>query len=216
MTGDKNMLSNITYSNGGSVTFGDNSKGYIIGKADVSNVGTSDLPLISNVLLVKNLKHNLLSISQLCDKGFKISFFENKCSIFDKNQNLIFEGNRDRNIYVLNMKINHNSDMCLIANENDPWLWHKRFCHINFKTINKLSKNDLVRGLPKMNFKVNHIYDACQLGKLTKSSFKSKKVISTLQPLELLHMDLFGPTQVQSINHNRYVFVIVDNFSRYT
>ena len=67
-----------------------------------------------------------------------------------------------------------------------------------------------------MNFKIDHICDACQLGKLTKSSFKSKKFISTLQPLELLHMDLFGPTQVQSINHNRYVFVIVDDFSRYT
>ena len=126
MTGDKSMLTNITYSDGGSVTFGDNSKGYIIGKGDVSNYGTSNLPLISNVLLVKNLKHNLLSISQLCDKGFKISFSENKCSISDQNQNLIFEGNRDRNIYILNMKINHNSDMCLIAKENDPWLWHKR------------------------------------------------------------------------------------------
>ena len=106
--------------------------------------------------------------------------------------------------------------MCLIAKENDPWLWHKRFCYINFKAIHKLSKNDLVKGLPKMNFKINHICDACQLGKLTKSSFKSKKVISTLQPLELLHMDLFGPTQVQSINNNKYVFVIVDDFFRYT
>ena len=74
MTGDKSMPANITYSDGGSVTFGDNSKGYIIGKGDVSNYGTSNLPLISNVLLVKNLKHNLLSISQLCDKGLKISF----------------------------------------------------------------------------------------------------------------------------------------------
>ena len=66
-----------------------------------------------------------------------------------------------------------------------------------------------------MKFKIDNICDACQLGKLTKSSFKSKKVISTTQPLELLHMDLFRPTQVQSINHNRYVFVIVDDFSRF-
>ena len=85
----------------------------------MSNNGISNLPLISNVLLVKNLEHNSLSISQLCDKGFKITFSENKCSIFDQNQNLIFEGNRDRNSYVLNMKINHNSDTCLIAKEND-------------------------------------------------------------------------------------------------
>ena len=66
MTGNKDMLTNIVYSNGGLVTFGDNSKGYVIGKGDVSNNG------ISNI--VKNLKLNLLSISQLCDKGFNISF----------------------------------------------------------------------------------------------------------------------------------------------
>ena len=66
-----------------------------------------------------------------------------------------------------------------------------------------------------MKFKIDNIFDAYQLGKLIKSSFKSKKIISTTQPLELLHMELFGPTHVQSINHNRYVFVIVDDFSRY-
>src|SRR5574338_721645 len=216
MTGNKEMLSNIIYSNGGSVTFRDNSKGYIIGKGDVGNDGTSNLPLITNLLLVKKLKHNLLSINQLCDKGFNITFLENKCNIFDKNYNSIFEGKRDKNIYILNMNVNNNSNLCLVAKENDSCLWHKRFCHINFNTINKLSKNKLVKGLPNIKFETNIFCDACKLGKLTKSSFKSKKVISTEQPLELLHMDLFGPTQVQSINHNRYVFVIVDDFSRYT
>ena len=88
----------------------------------------------------------------------------------------------------------------------------QRFCHININTINKLAKDKLVKGLPDMKFKIDNICNACQLGKLTKSSFKSKKIISTTQPLELLHMDLFGPTQVQSINHNRYVFVIIDDF----
>ena len=125
MTGDKDMLTNITYFDGGSVTFGDNSKGYIIGKGDVSNYDTSNLPFITNVSFVENLKHNLLNINQLCDKGFKITFSKNKCSIFDQNQNLVFEGYRDRNIYVLNMNINHNTSMCLLAKDNDPWLWHK-------------------------------------------------------------------------------------------
>lgn len=83
MTENKGMLTNIIYSDGGSVIFGDNFNGYVIGKGDVSNNGISNLPLIIDVLLVKNLKHNLLSISQLCNKGFNISFSENKCSIFD-------------------------------------------------------------------------------------------------------------------------------------
>jgi len=132
-------------------------------------------------------------------------FSENKCNILDQNKNLIFKSIKDRNIFILNMKINNNSDMYIIAEENDLWLWHKRFCHIHFKAINKFSKNKLVKGLPKMNFKVNNIYDACQLRKLTKSSLKTKKIISILQRLELLHLDLFGPMQTQSINHNIYV-----------
>ena len=69
MTGNPNMLNNIIYKDEGLVNFGDNSKGYVIG---IGNVGNSETPIITNVLLVKNLKHNLLSISQLCDKGYKI------------------------------------------------------------------------------------------------------------------------------------------------
>ena len=72
------------------------------------------------------------------------------------------------------MNFNQNSNMCLIAKENDPWIWHKRFCHINFKTIDKLAKNDLVRGLPNLSFKVDNLCDACQIGKLTKSSFSKR------------------------------------------
>ena len=67
-----------------------------------------------------------------------------------------------------------------------------------------------------MKFKDDNIYDACQLGKLKKSPFKLKNIISTSKPLELLHLDLFSPSQVQSINHNKYVFVVVDDYSRYT
>src|SRR5574338_547207 len=69
MTGNPDMLNNIIYKDGGLVNCGDNSKGYVI---SIGKVGNSKTPIITNVLLVKNLKHNLLSINQLCDKGHKI------------------------------------------------------------------------------------------------------------------------------------------------
>ena len=77
------------------------------------------------------------------------------------------------------MNINKNSNLRLTAKHDDPWLWHKRFCHINFKNISKLAKYELVRGLPKINYKVENLRDDCQIGKLKKSSFKSKNNIST-------------------------------------
>jgi len=84
------------------------------------------------------------------------------------------------------------------------------------KNIHRISHFDLVNGLPKINYRVNHFCDACQQGKMHKTSFKPKGIVSTSRPLELLHMDLFGPSRNESLNGNRYVFVIVDDFSRFT
>ena len=88
--------------------------------------------------------------------------------------------------------------------------------HYSIESICKLVKHDLVRGLPLSKVNDLSFCDACAKGKLSKSSFKSKEVISTSKPLELIHMDLFGPINVPSLSRKKYVFVIVDDFSRYT
>ena len=80
----------------------------------------------------------------------------------------------------------------------------------------KLSKLVLVKGLPVTKFVKDKICDACQLGKQNKSSFQKKKVVSTSRPLELLHMNLFGPIRTASLSGKLYAFVIVDDYSRYT
>jgi len=82
--------------------------------------------------------------------------------------------------------------------------------------LEKLSRLDLVINLPKLNFEKDHICDASQLGKQNRSSFKGKDVVSSSKPLQLLHMDLFGPTRTASIGGEKYAFVIVDDFSRFT
>ena len=82
-------------------------------------------------------------------------------------------------------------------------------------SLSKLIKKELVIDLPKLNFKKDRIYDACQLGKQIKVSFKSKNIILTSRPLELLYMDLFGPTKTTSLGKKYYGFVIIDDFSRF-
>ena len=84
------------------------------------------------------------------------------------------------------------------------------------KTLSKLVKNDLVIGLPKLKFDKDKICDACQFGKQVKNFFKSKNLVSTSRPLELLHVDLFGPMDVLSMGGKSYGFVIVDDYSRFT
>ena len=78
MTGDKSIFLSVETYEGGSVTFGDNMKGEIIAKG---KVGKSSSHAIDNVFLVENLKHNLRSISQFCDKGNFVNFTSEKCII---------------------------------------------------------------------------------------------------------------------------------------
>ena len=89
------------------------------------------------------------------------------------------------------------NNVCLMAKKKDEsWLWHKRFGHASMHVISKLCQNDLVVGLPKF-------CDTCVKGKHKKSFFKSKNCVFTSRPLQLLHIDLFGPTKqlVLVVNH---------------
>ena len=214
MTGDLSLLKNFTRKNGGRVTFGDNTKGKILGVGDVGN-GTS--PLIENVFLVDNLKHNLLSISQLCDKGYRVIFESSKCLIENVcNNEVVFFGDRSENVYTIDIEKLTCKNQCLSALNDDSWLWHRRLGHASMHLLSKLSKKEVVRGLPNLLFQKDKICDACQFGKQVRSSFKSILEISTTRPLQLLHMDLFGPSRTTSLGGKHYAFVIVDDFSRYT
>jgi len=91
--------------------------------------------LIENVLLVDGLKHDLLSISQLCDKGFRVMFDKKNCIIENASDGkVLFVGNRDENVYTIDLNDCPISDKCLSALQNDSWLWHRRLGHaLNFK-----------------------------------------------------------------------------------
>ncbi|XP_075109020.1 uncharacterized protein LOC142180827 [Nicotiana tabacum] len=117
---------------------------------------------------------------------------------------------------VKDWKLKHKIHICLTSISDDPWLWHRKLGHASMHLIEKLSKHELVIGLPKRNFSRNHICDACQIRKQTRNYFKNKDIVSASNPLQLLHMDLFGPTRTASIGGKRYAFVIVDDYSRFT
>ena len=213
MTGDISLFFDFVAKKKGFVTYGDNNKGAILGKGSVGNPSSTT---ISDVLLVEGLKHNLISISQLCDKGYKVSFSKDCCLIENSDKELVFKGLRVNNVYMLDLnEVSLTGAKCLVSMSEDSWLWHRRLAHVNFDLLNKIVSKDLVVGLPKIKFSKDHLCDACQMGKQTKISFKSKKIISTTKPLELLHMDIFGTSKIKSLGGNYYGFVIVDDFSRF-
>nr|GEU83735.1 retrovirus-related Pol polyprotein from transposon TNT 1-94 [Tanacetum cinerariifolium] len=77
------------------------------------------------------------------------------------------------------------------------------------------SSEELVKNLPKLKFD-RHFYDTCKIGKQAHASHKAKNIVLNTRCLELLHMDLFGPSSVRSYEGNSYTLVIVDDYSRYT
>nr|GEV82945.1 reverse transcriptase domain-containing protein [Tanacetum cinerariifolium] len=99
---------------------------------------------------------------------------------------------------------------------DESMLWHRRLGHLNFKTMNKMVRSNLVKGLPSKSFENDHSCIVCLKGKQHKASCKSKLVNSVSKPLHTLHMDLFGPTSVSSLNHKWYCLVVTDDFSRFS
>ncbi|GKC23718.1 putative ribonuclease H-like domain-containing protein [Tanacetum coccineum] len=99
---------------------------------------------------------------------------------------------------------------------DESMLWHRRLGHVNFKTINKLVKENLVRGLPTKHFENDQTCVACLKENQHKTSCKSKIQNSITQPLFMLHMDLFGPTFMSSLMNKKYCLVVTDDYSRFT
>ncbi|CAN1342283.1 Retrovirus-related Pol polyprotein from transposon RE2 [Linum perenne] len=216
MTGDERLFTNLEMKRGGKVTFGDNKKGRILGQG---SVGLLPNPVFNNVLLVHNLKHILLSISQLCGSLNKVVFEPSCCKIIRTSDNkLLFSGKRQENIYVINLKDSESfAEKCFSAIDLSLQnVWHRRLGHISNTRIAKLSSSNLVKGLPSFSISKDFFCTSCVKGKQTKSSFKTSSFISTSKPLQLLHIDLFGPTDISSLGGKNYVFVLVDDFSRFT
>nr|GEZ47735.1 putative ribonuclease H-like domain-containing protein [Tanacetum cinerariifolium] len=129
--------------------------------------------------------------------------------------NILLRTPRKHNMYSIDLNniVLHRNLTCLVAkaSADECILWHKRLGHLNFKTMNKLVRHNLVTGIPTKSFENDHIYTACLNGKQHKATCKSKLVNSVTKPLHTLHMDLFGPTSVSSISHKWYFLVVTDD-----
>ncbi|GJZ05116.1 retrovirus-related pol polyprotein from transposon TNT 1-94 [Tanacetum coccineum] len=174
---------------------------------------------ILRVYYVEGLGHNLLSVGQFCYADLEVAFQKNTCFIRNLEGVDLLSGSRDTNLYTISLDdMLKTSLICLLskASKTKSWLWHRRLSHLNFGTINKLAKDGLARGIPRLKFQKDHMCSACVLGKSKKSSHQPKADDTNQEKLYLFHMDLCGPMRVASINGKRYILVIVDDYSRFT
>ncbi|GKC32702.1 retrovirus-related pol polyprotein from transposon TNT 1-94 [Tanacetum coccineum] len=212
MTGDCSRLRIFIKKFIGTVRFGNDHFGAIMGYGDYV-IGDS---VISRVYYVEGLGHNLFSVGQFCDSDLEVAFRKHSCYVRDVNSVDLIKGNHGTNLYTI--YVMKSSPICLLskASKNKSWLWYRRLNHLNFGTITDLARKDLVRGLPRLKFEKDHLCSVCQLGKSQKYSHKPKSKNTNLEVLNTLHMDLYGPMRVQTINGKKYILVIVDDYSRFT
>jgi hypothetical protein len=117
------------------VTFGDGAKREILG---IGNLINCDLPKLDNVLLVKGLTANLISISQLCDQGMKVNFTKSECLVTDANGEVLMRGARSKdNCYLWVSQQEAHVSTCLISKDDEVKLWHQKLGHLNLRGIKK-------------------------------------------------------------------------------
>ncbi|KAI3729653.1 hypothetical protein L6452_18315 [Arctium lappa] len=122
----------------------------------------------------------------------------------------IFRAERYGNLYAVNFPtLFATRFVCLLekASKAQSWTWHRRLSHQNFKAIDKLARQGIVKGLPKMRFEKDSLCPACEKGKMKRSLHESKTESSSSTPMELIHMDLCGPMRTQSINDLIIAFI---------
>ncbi|GKA75758.1 copia protein [Tanacetum coccineum] len=165
-----------------------------------------------NVIFGSNLRGNIIGKGQICDNKCRVTFSEHDSEI-TKDGKVIGRGIRKKGLYVMKLGNKPKDQICLATIDENSTLWHRRLGHANMRLIQSLASKELVRNLPKLKFD-QHFCDACKIRKQAHASHKAKNIVSTTRCLELLHMDLFGPSAVRSYGGNRYTLVIVDDYSR--
>ncbi|GJX42883.1 retrovirus-related pol polyprotein from transposon TNT 1-94 [Tanacetum coccineum] len=196
MTCNQKLFSTYTAYNGGNVIFGSNLRGNIIGKGMISH----DSFNIANVEHVDNLGFNLLNVSQIYDNKCKVILSEHDSEI-TKDGKVISRGIRKSDLYVMKLGKKPKDKICLTTIDENFMLWHRRLSHANVRLIQSLASKELVRNLPKLKFDQNFC-DACKIRKQAHTCYKAKNMVLMTRYLELLHMDIFGPSPVRSYEVN--------------
>nr|GEV02225.1 retrovirus-related Pol polyprotein from transposon TNT 1-94 [Tanacetum cinerariifolium] len=170
---NKSLLINFVQKFLGTVKFGNDHVAKIMGYGDfkIGNV------TISRVYFMEGLGHNLFYVGQVYDSDLEVAFRQHTCFIRNLDGVDLLAGSRGNNLYTLSLQdMMASSPICLLskASKTKSWLWHRHLSHLNFGAINHLARQGLVRGLPKLKFKKDHLCSACAMGK---KSLNGKKYI---------------------------------------
>nr|GEX21436.1 zinc finger, CCHC-type [Tanacetum cinerariifolium] len=215
MTGIREHFKELDEKVKGKVRFGDGSYIEIKGKGSILiECDDEKQRIISHIYYIPDLKSNLLSLRQFTENGCKVVMEDNELRLYDMDNKIFMNVTRQRNhLYKAYLKIG--TPVCLLANlKDDTWLWHVRLGHFNFESLKGMAKKDLVHEIPAIKH-TTQLCNVCLIGKQSRVPFPKKaKAIST-SPLDLVYGDLCEPITPPTPSEKKYIFLLVDDYSRY-
>ncbi|KAG7551914.1 Zinc finger CCHC-type superfamily [Arabidopsis thaliana x Arabidopsis arenosa] len=215
MTGNLSFFSKLDQSVSGKVRFGDDSRIDIKGKGSITFIAKNgERKTLSDIYYIPKLRSNIISLGQATEIGCDVHMSKDNLTLSDKNGNLLVHATRSKNrLYKVVMEVENSKCLQLIVS-NDSRLWHARLGHIGVDTMRTMMQKEIVAGLPRIGIE-KETCSSCLLGKQVRQSFPQATLFRATNILELIHGDLCGPITPPTAAQNKYIFVLIDDYSRY-
>jgi hypothetical protein len=151
MTGDMGWFSSLVpMGTKKDITFGDNGRGRVLSEGEIK---VSDKITLRHVALVQSLGYNFLSVSKLLDEGFEVLFRPGGSQILDSRGDLVCMVIPEAHVFLTDFSQSSGVECCFLdGSSSELWKWHRKLCHLSFNLLSRLSKLNLVRGLPQLRF----------------------------------------------------------------
>jgi hypothetical protein len=215
MMGRGNVLSELDRAMQGTVKFGDGSIINIYGKGTIIFSGHhGEHKVLTGVYWIPRLKNSIISIGQIDEGGTHVLIEGGVLWVSDQRHRLLARVQRTENrMYRLELQVAR--PLCPTVHQDDnAWGWHERLGHVNFGSLERMGRLEMVRGLPPISH-AEQFCDTYVLAKHRRGIFLKQSKYRTNRALELVHSDLYGPVKPATPGGRRYFLLLVDDTTRY-
>jgi len=216
MCGDKDKFIELDEAISGNFTFADHSKVALKGKGMILiKLKDGSHWFIGDVYYIPTVKSNILSLGQLLAKGYEIKMKDHTLTLIDIKGHMIAKVVMTKNrMFLLNIE----TDMPKCLNtyvKDETWLCHMRLGHVNFDSLKMMAQKEMLKGLPSI-IHPNQLCEGCLVGKQFHKSFSNESTSRANQPLQEIHVNVYGPIKPCSFGKNSYFLLFIDDYSRKT
>ena len=215
MIGNRDYFSRLDEKMTGKVRFGDDSRIDIKGKSSILFITKDEKrKILADVYYIPELRSNIISLGQVTEFGCDIRMKEDYLILYDRDGNILVKASRSKNrLYKVTMEVD-NTKCLQLTKLGDSAVWHVRLGHVAFETIKSIMSKEMVTGIPNIAIDKEPC-SSCLLGKQVRQSFPKATTYCADHALELIRGDLCGPISPSTAASNMYIFVLIDDHTRY-